>query len=132
MKFRKAKIKDVSEIMEVRNSVHENKLSNPNSITEKDCEDFLNSGGKGWICKLDGKLVGFSMLDVENKNVWALFVRPEYEGLGIGLRLHDTMINWHFERVEKNCGLEPHLEHEQKLFIKNAVGSWLECMAAMN
>lgn len=34
---------------------------------------------------------------MENKNIWALFVHPEFEKKGIGKQLHQTMIDWYFK-----------------------------------
>ena len=53
MIFREAKIDDIKQIQIVRNSVKENTLSNPDLITDQDCEEFLFQRGKGWVCEID-------------------------------------------------------------------------------
>jgi len=49
--------------------------------------------GKGWVCKVDGEVVGFAIVDLKEHNIWALFLRPEFEGMGIGKELHRLMID---------------------------------------
>ena len=36
---------------------------------------------------------------------WALFVKPEFEGLGIGKKLHDLMLDWYFSQTDKSVWL---------------------------
>jgi ribosomal protein S18 acetylase RimI-like enzyme len=96
MTFREAVTADISEIQIVRNAVKENVLSNPSLVTDQDCVEFLTVRGKGWVCIQDNKVVGFAIADLQEKNVWALFVHPEYEKRGIGKTLHDMMLNWYF------------------------------------
>ena len=45
---------------------------------------------------MNDRIVGFAIVDVLKKNVWALFVHPDYEKKGIGRQLHDVMLNWYF------------------------------------
>jgi GNAT superfamily N-acetyltransferase len=49
--------------------------------------------GKGWVCEINNEIVGFSIADLKGNNIWALFLRPEFEKLGIGKRLHDIMLD---------------------------------------
>jgi hypothetical protein len=53
-------------------------LSDPALVTDKDCEDYLTQKGKGWVCVIENRLVGFSIVDLEDKNIWALFVHPDF------------------------------------------------------
>ena len=87
MLFREATIKDIVEIMIVRMSVLENVLTTPRLVTETDCKKFLTQKGKGWVCEINNKVIGFSIVDLKEHNIWALFVRPEYEAKGIGKKL---------------------------------------------
>ena len=88
MNFREAKIDDIKQIQIIRNSVTENILSNPDLVSDKDCEEYLTIRGKGWVCEINTEIVGFSIVDLKEDNVWALFVIPKYEKLGIGRKLH--------------------------------------------
>lgn len=98
MIFREAKSGDIPKIQIVRNSVKENMLSNPNLVTDADCEEFINLRGKGWVCEVNHRIVGFAIVDLQENNIWALFVHPEFEQKGIGRKLHDMMLNWYFNQ----------------------------------
>lgn len=96
MIFREALVLDIPQIQIVRNSVKENMLSNPDLVSDKDCEEFLSVRGKGWVCEVKDKIVGFSIADLKDNNVWALFVHPEFERQGIGRKLQQLMLDWYF------------------------------------
>ena len=96
MTFREALLTDIPQIQLVRNSVKENMLSNPDLVSDKDCEEFLNVRGKGWVCEENKSVVGFSIADLKDDNVWALFVQPNFEGRGIGKKLQELMLDWYF------------------------------------
>ena len=91
MIYRKATIKDIPLIQVVRNSVKENQLSNPNLIPNELVEEFITKRGTGFCCEIDDTIVGFSIVDFIENNVWALFLLPEYEGKGIGKKLHQLI-----------------------------------------
>jgi GNAT superfamily N-acetyltransferase len=101
MIFREAQISDIQQIQIVRNSVKENMLSNPALVSDADCEEFMFHRGKGWVCVIDGTVVGFSIADLKENNIWALFVHSDHEKKGIGKKLHDLMLDWYFS-VTKN------------------------------
>ncbi|MBX7241186.1 MAG: GNAT family N-acetyltransferase [Bacteroidia bacterium] len=96
MKIREAQTEDIRQIQIVRNAVKENTLSNPDLITDGQCQEFITIRGKGWVCEIDEEIVGFSIVDLQEKNIWALFLKPENEKKGIGRQLHDIMLNWYF------------------------------------
>ncbi len=124
MIIREAIIDDIRQIQFVRNSVKENRLSNPNLVTDEDCKMFLTERGKGWVCQINDHIVGFSIADLKGCNIWALFVRPEFEKQGIGRILHDIMLDWYFSESKKNVwlGTSPHTRAET--FYRNA--GWTE------
>ncbi|MEZ4930662.1 MAG: GNAT family N-acetyltransferase [Saprospiraceae bacterium] len=94
MNFRIATIKDYPGLHHVRTSVRENILSDPTRITEDDYREMIEERGRGWVCEIDGKIIGFSIIDLHAQNIWALFLLPEYESRGIGKKLHDLMMEW--------------------------------------
>jgi GNAT superfamily N-acetyltransferase len=100
MNFREARKEDISQIQNVRNSVKENTLSDPALVTDQDCEDYLFSRGKGWVCEIEDRIIGFAIVDMKDHNVWALFVQPGFDRKGIGKRLHDDMLNWYFSQTD--------------------------------
>jgi GNAT superfamily N-acetyltransferase len=105
MLFREATLSDIPAIQVVRNSVKENVLSDPSLVSDKDCEDYMFVRGKGWVCEVDGQVVGFSIADLADNNIWALFIHPGFEKRGIGRRLHDLMMHWYFQQGKENAWL---------------------------
>lgn len=99
MTIREAAINDIKQIQVVRNAVKENRLSNPALVTDADCEEFLFQRGKGWVAVVDGTIAGFSIVDMLQNNVWALFVHPDFENQGIGRKLHNVMLDWYFSQT---------------------------------
>ena len=115
MIFREAVITDIPQMQIVRHLVKENILSDPSLVTDADCEEYLTKRGKGWICAVDNIVVGFSIVDLQEKNVWALFVHPQFEHKGIGKQLHDKMLNWYFTKTSLTLwlGTEPKTRAEK-------------------
>lgn len=115
MIFREAKINDIPQMQIVRNSVKENQLSNPDVVKDKDYEIYLTDNGKGWVCEIERKTVGFAIIDLIENNIWALFVDPEFENQGIGKQLHNMMLNWYFEQTKTPVwlGTSPKTRAEQ-------------------
>ena len=120
MTFREAKIEDIKQIQIVRNSVKENMLSNPDLVTDKDCEEFMTERGKGWVCEIDNQIVGFAIADLKEDNIWALFLHPEFEGKGIGTKLHNMMLDWYFSTGKEKVwlGTSPNTRAE-KFYTKS-------------
>ena len=100
MIFRTARVEDIPQIQIVRHAVKENTLSDPALVSDQDCADYITVRGKGWVCEINGQIAGFAIADLQENNIWALFVRPELEGKGIGKRLHDTMLDWYFAQTQ--------------------------------
>lgn len=97
MIFREAGITDIPGIQAVRNAVTENRLSDPSLVPDKDVEDYLFNRGKGWVCEIENRIVGFAIVSLQDNNVWALFIQPGYDKKGIGRKLHDMMMDWYFD-----------------------------------
>lgn len=91
---------DVASAHVIRLRVRENRLSDPSVVVEQDYHDFLARDTGNWVCEVDGVLAGFTMVDVEKRNLWALFVAPEQEGKGVGKALHEVMLAWYFQRQD--------------------------------
>ncbi|WP_270087218.1 GNAT family N-acetyltransferase [Sphingobacterium sp. SYP-B4668] len=105
MLIREANIADIGQIQVVRNAVKENTLSDPNLVTDEDCRVFITERGKGWVCELKDQIVGFSIADLEENNIWALFVQPAFDNRGIGRLLHDVMVDWYFTKTKQTVWL---------------------------
>ena len=118
MIYRKATIKDIPLIQVVRNSVIENQLSDPNLITDELVKKFITERGTGFVCEIDDTIVGFSIVDFIENNVWALFLLPEYEGKGIGKKLHQLILDEYFSKTQKTIWLSTETNSIAELFYK--------------
>lgn len=133
MIYREAQLDDINPIMKVRFAVKENVLSNPDLVTEADCVEFIFKRGKGWVCEIEGdpgdsqqpkKVVGFSIADLKDHNIWALFIDPDFEKKGIGRKLHDLMIDWYFSQTKETVWLGTAPGTRAEGFYRKA--GWLE------
>lgn len=124
MLIREAKIDDIKQIQVIRNAVKENTLSDPGLVTDKDCEEFMTVRGKGWVCEIDNTVVGFSIVDLQENNIWALFIDPNFEGRGIGRQLHKRMLDWYFSKTKQKAWLGTAFNTRAEIFYKKA--GWTE------
>lgn len=115
MIFRQARLNDIPQIQFVRNSVKENQLSDPSLVPDKDVADYITNRGRGWVCETSDRVVGFSIVDLVDNNIWALFIHPEFEGKGIGKKLHRLMMDWYFLQTKETVwlGTEPQSRAER-------------------
>ena len=91
--LRRATTADWPEVSALRLSVAENRLSNPASVTQAMYDAYVTTIGRGWVAELDGQIVGFSIAN-RSGLIWALFVRPGFDGRGLGRALLDTCLAW--------------------------------------
>lgn len=93
MQLRPANAHDIKQLWEIRYAVRENTLT-PGRISDQELLHSITEGGRGWVIEHEGRLLGFA-IGLFCGNVWALFVRPEAEGQGVGSRLHAAMLEWY-------------------------------------
>ena len=124
MTIREAKTDDIKQIQIIRNSVTENTLSNPNLVTDQDCEEFITVRGKAWVCEIDNQIVGFAIADLKENNIWALFIDPNFEKKGIGQLLHHTMLDWYFTQTKEKVWLGTAFNTRAEQFYRKA--GWTE------
>lgn len=105
MIYREAEPADIEQIQFVRHAVKENRLSDPALVPDQDVEEYMTKRGRGWVCEVDKKIVGFAIVDLIENNVWALFVLPEFEAKGIGKKLHQIMMEWYFLHTQEKIWL---------------------------
>jgi GNAT superfamily N-acetyltransferase len=124
MQYREAIIEDIPMIQVVRHAVKENRLSDPLLVPDKDVEDYINRRGKGWVCIADDRVVGFSIVSLIDKNVWALFVDPLFEKRGVGRTLQNLMLRWYFNQTADTLWLGTAPGTRAERFYKNS--GWSE------
>jgi GNAT superfamily N-acetyltransferase len=124
MNIREAIIQDIPQIQVVRNSVKENILSDPSVVSDADCVEFITQRGKGWVYEIDNKIVGFAIVDLQDNNIWALFLHPDFEKKGIGRKLHDVMLNWYFAQDKSEVWLGTTPDTRAENFYRAA--GWLQ------
>ena len=95
--FREAVAADISTMKHIRDNVRENKLVSC-TIEIPDYEKALSVEGKGWVCTYQNEVIGFSCARLPQKDVWALFLREEHEGKGIGNKLMELLEVWMFSQ----------------------------------
>lgn len=109
IQIRAAETADVAGIFHVRISVNENVLSMAElaemGITKDSITQMIEDDLCAWVAVQGREIVGFSMIDAVVGSLFAVFVLPSHEGLGIGRRLVEAA--------------------EKQLFTRHTAG-WLE------
>lgn len=129
MQIREAIIDDISQIQIIRNAVKENILSNPNLVTDADCIEFITLRGKGWVCEIDGNIVGFAIADLKENNIWALFIHPEFEKKELANNCITQCSIGISVILKLQSGFRQPLIRVPKHFIEKLAGRQLDCMA---
>lgn len=90
-RIRLATANDIAIIFDIRTHVKENHLSIEQliemDITPATILTLMQSHPCIWVVENEEKVVGFSIVDIEEGCVFATFVHPENEGRGIGKML---------------------------------------------
>ena len=118
--IREAQLGDIAAMQRIRNAVKENVLSDPGYIKDADYTVLIEGKGKGWVFESGQDMAGFAFADVENQNIWALFVHPGHEGKGVGRALHDAMLDWYFSAGEDFAWLTTAPGTRAAVFYKKA------------
>ncbi len=118
MIFREATVNDIDDYMRVRMAVKENVLNTPALVTKEGEVKYLTVDGKGWICEINDKIVGFAIVGLVQRSIWALFVLPEFENFGIGKKLHYIMVSWYFKQTREPVWLTTAPNTRAELFYE--------------
>lgn len=105
VRIRVAADADVDAMQRIRLAVRENRLADPAMVQPHHVAEKIGREGRGWVAEAGGRIVGFAIGDQTRRNVWALFVDPDFEGRGIGRRLHDAMMDWFFAAGQERVWL---------------------------
>jgi GNAT superfamily N-acetyltransferase len=91
--LRQALRDDVPAMQVIRMSVRENRLEST-VISEEQVIHVIENTGKGWVIEEDGEIAGFGIANREERNIWALFFHPDFEGRGYGRQILEVMTEW--------------------------------------
>jgi ribosomal protein S18 acetylase RimI-like enzyme len=80
---RRASPSDIPRLIDIRSAVQENRLANPASVTPADYAWFVDQR-RVWVGEANGEILGFSASDHRDGSIWALFLDPASQGLGLG------------------------------------------------
>lgn len=99
---------DLPAVMRIRAAVQENRLVS-RVIPAEEVLHHCRVLGRGWVAEDSGAVVGFAIGNLQDGNIWALFVDPAFDRRGHGRRLHDTMVAWLFAQGLRRLwlGTEP-------------------------
>lgn len=82
---------DIDTLFSIRTSVVQNHLSVEQmaelGITPQVLAESIEAAPCVWVAEVDGRAVAFAMVDLAEGEVFALFVRPTHENLGLGRQL---------------------------------------------
>lgn len=100
-------------MMEVRLAVRENVIT-PERLRALDIHagsiaDMLGTSHCAYCAEVDGEVVGFAMAERSAASIWALFIRPQWEGKGLGRRLMDVTLQalWQAGHQRATLSTEP-------------------------
>ncbi|MCW3074786.1 MAG: family acetyltransferase [Flaviaesturariibacter sp.] len=125
MNYRIVTSADIPRMQVVRHLVKENILSDPALVTDAQVGDYITQRGKGWVCEVNSVIVGFAIADLQGHSIWALFLQPEFEGQGIGRKLHQLMLDWYFTQSTQTLWLTTSPNTRAERFYRKA--GWKDC-----
>lgn len=101
MIYREITVVDIPALFAVRTGTHENFLTREEltgmGITDDSVARMLSLDHRGWLCEIDGRIVGFAIGNRATGEMWVIAVLPEFLGRGIGAELLSRVETWLFE-----------------------------------
>lgn len=105
MEIRIASDRDIEILFDIRTSVRENHQGREElariGVTPAAIAEMLATTSRAWIGRVDGIDAAFSMADSSRATIFAMFVRPGFEGRGLGRALMDRAESWLWKQ---GCG----------------------------
>ena len=105
MRFQEIEPEDVKEVIILRTMVKENVLTMADlirlGITEDEVTRKIRTDYKGWLCRVNERIVGFCIGNRRDGEMWVIAVLPEFERRGIGRQLMFLLQDWLFENNDE-------------------------------
>jgi len=102
---RLATLADIDTLFAIRTAVLQNHLSRAQladlGITPQVLADSIREAPCVWVAHVNGQPAAFSMVNLAEGEVFAMFVHPAYEGRGLGRRLMAVAEAALFERHDR-------------------------------
>lgn len=109
MEIRVASSADVPALFDVRTSVRENHMSLEAlagvGITPESVAAMLEGDARAWVAADGDEIVAFSMAKASEGTVFAMFIRPGFEGRGLGRALLLEAETWLFAQGHEEIWL---------------------------
>jgi GNAT superfamily N-acetyltransferase len=107
---------DVESLFEIRTSVRENHQSREElariGVTPATVTEMLRTDSRAWLAEVEGEPVAFAMANAAEGTVFAVFVRPGFEGRGLGRDLMRRAEQWLFEQGAEEIWLTTGSDHD--------------------
>ena len=98
MPIRQANLDDIEQLFDIRTSVTENHQSREEiaalGITPAAVADMLQTDCAAWLAEVDGQGVGFAIANATEQTIFGIFIRPKFEGQGLGRALMAEAEQW--------------------------------------
>ena len=120
---------DIPALFAVRTSVRENHLDltqlAARGVTPDSVSGMIAANhARTWVAEESGVVVGFSMADARTGTVFALFVRPEWEGRGHGRALLRAAEAWLFAAGWETIWLQTAEEMDNRAHSVYRAAGW--------
>ena len=108
--IREADPGDIPAIFEIRTATTENAMTaaelRASGITPERVASLLRTDARCWVADAVDRTVSFCIANADSRSIWAQFVRPSYDGRGIGRRLMDAAVEWLWENGAREIWLD--------------------------
>ena len=130
MKFREISLDDIPAIFSIRLATDENKFTYEelvqHGISYESVKNKLSTTGKGWLCEIENREVGFVIADCSNGEIWLIAVLPEFINQKIGSKLLNLAENWLISKRHKTLWLITDPDKNLRAYTFYLKNGWYE------